>query len=149
MIRKPEVSCCEPAPHKHRKDGRSPALNLSGHEKDENILETASKQLYYLILLKVKYKISTNMKNLNLTALSDVKLLMSLGLLKGFAIGLGITSLAVICIWLYIYFTKDYDNIPMVTFLPAIGLPMSYSFTSLILQQFKKEAAARELKSLK
>ncbi len=89
------------------------------------------------------------MKNLNLTALSDVKLLMSLGLLKGFAIGLGITSLAVICIWLYIYFTKDYDNIPMVTFLPAIGLPMSYSFTSLILQQFKKEAAARELKSLK
>ncbi len=89
------------------------------------------------------------MKNLNLTALSDVKLLMSLGLLKGFAIGLGIIPIAVICIWLYIYFTKGYDNIPKATFLPAMGLPRSYSFISLILQQFKKEAAARELKSLK
>lgn len=45
------------------------------------------------------------MKNFNLTPLNDVKLLMSSSLLKGFAIGLGITSLAVACIWLYIYFT--------------------------------------------
>lgn len=85
------------------------------------------------------------MKNVNLTDLSDARLLMSLQLLKGFSIALGITSTAMIYLWLYIYFTKGYDNISMVIFLPAIGLPMSFSFISLILQQFKKEAAARKL----
>lgn len=86
------------------------------------------------------------MKQDNLSALSDEKLLKRRDLLKGIAISLGIVAIIVMALFIYLFLTKEWKEIPTATFVAIAGLAASTIPLSIVLGQVNKEVKSRNLK---
>lgn len=86
------------------------------------------------------------MKQNKLSELSDEKLLKKRDLLKGVTIGFGMIVILILVFFIYIFFTKGFDNIPVASLVPTIALPVTFLPLLIILGELNKEVKSQNLK---
>lgn len=86
------------------------------------------------------------MQENRLAELSDETLLKRRNLIKGVAIGFGVVVIITLTIFIYLFFTKGFNDLELATLIPVIALPITFAPLLIILGQLNKELKARNLK---